>query len=261
MILFNKMASSMKSSSSIRDQVYEFGSGQISSIYGQNCMEIQLVRRTLPPGYKPNMSRYYIPDETNRRFMQDVVIPRVKVLSNDSNPILMGPMYYKKNGDISDYQCSVTGTAKDGENEMQVVQREMAEEIGFVLKSNAKFERIIHHYSSRDGLETRACITFFVHASQLCPVDSSKILPIVPFFDMDDLVITAPDGRVEQRKIQIFIFGEHKHFKWLISQKTMKPVKPMENEDAPQLFYDEDILGLTLFSLERMEKRFFLREE
>jgi hypothetical protein len=259
-LLFNKMASSMKSSPSIRDQVYDFGSGQISSIHGQNCMEIQLARRTLPPGYRPSMSRYYIPDETNRRFMQDIIIPRIKALSNDLNPILMGPMYYK-NGDISDYQCSVTGTAKAGENEMQVVQREMAEEMGFVLKSTAKFERIIHHYSPRGGLETRACVTFFVHASQLCPVDSSNILPIVPFFDMDDLVITAPDGRPEQRKVQIFIFGEHKHFKWLISQQTMKPVKPMETEDAPPLFYDEDILGLTLFSLERMEKKFFLRDE
>jgi hypothetical protein len=256
-LLFNKMASAMKTSNSIRDQVYDFGSGQISSIREQNCMELQLTRHILQPGYSPNMSRYHLPDETNQRFMPDVVIPRIKALSNDSNPILMGPMYYKKNGGISDYQCSVTGTAKAGENEMQVVQREMAEEIGFVLKSNAKFERIIHHYSPRGGLETRACVTFFVHATQLCPVDSSKIQPLVPFFDKPDLVMTAPDGRAQQRKIQVFIFGEHKNFKWLLSQKTMKPVK--NSAGSVPIFYDEDILGITLFSLERMEKVFFLR--
>jgi ADP-ribose pyrophosphatase YjhB (NUDIX family) len=253
---FYKMASSMKSSSSIRDQVFDFGSGQVSSIHGQNCMELQLTRRTLPRGFKSSMSSYYLSDETNQRFMVDVVIPRIKALSNDSNPLLLGPLYYRK-GEIYDYQCSVTGTAKAGENEMQAMQREMAEEMGLAFKQGAKFERVVHSFSARGGLESRACVTFFVHASQLCPVDSTKIEPLVPFFNIPDLVLTADDGRKQQRKIQVFIFGEYKNFKWLLSQQTMKPVKVTETQTK---FYDADILGLTLFSLEHMAKRFFMRD-
>ncbi len=246
----------MKSSSSIRDQVYDFGSGQINSVHGHNCMDLQLARRTLPQGFRPNMGRYFLTDETNPRFMQDEIIPRIKALSGDENPIMMGPMYYKKNGDLDDYQCSVTGTAKPGENEMMVVQRELAEEMGFALKKNARFERIIHSYSARGGLESRVCVTFFVHASQLQPVNSGNVAPLVPFFDLPDLVTTAADGRSQQRKIQVFIFGEHKHYKWLLSQMTMKPV--MFKNGSP-VFYDADIKGITLFSLERVEKRFFIR--
>lgn len=255
-LLFNKMASSKNSSSFFRDQVYDFGSGQINSVHGQNCMDLQLTRRTLPQGYRPNMGRYFLPDETNARFMVDVVIPRIKALTNDSNPIMIGPMYYKSNGDLDDYQCSVTGTAKPGENELMVVQRELVEEMGLALKSNARFERIIHNYSPRGGLESRACVTLFVHASQLRPVDASCIAPLVPFFDQEDLVLTAADGRAQQRKIQVFIFGEHKNYKWLLSQPTMKPVSLKTG--TPE-FYDKDIKGVTLFSLERMEKRFFVR--
>jgi hypothetical protein len=254
-LLINKMASSMNSSSFFRDQVYDFGSGQINSVHGQDCMDLQLTRRTLPQGYRPNMGRYYLTDETNARFMVDVIIPRIKALSNVSNPIMIGPMYYE-NDQPHDYQCSVTGTAKPGENEMMVVQRELAEEMGLVLRKNARFERIVHSYSPRGGLESRACVTFFVHASQVLPVDNTSIAPLVPFFDQEDLVLTAADGRAQQRKIQVFIFGEHKNYKWLLSQPTMKPVSLKTG--TPE-FYDKDIKGITLFSLERMEKRFFMR--
>ena len=245
------------SSSRYHPHVFKFVNGSVYTDNGQDFIKVSsslhCVDNTL------SISRYYISNDGMSNFMEELV-PLIAQNSGLTNPSLIGPTYFKKNGDICNYQCSVTGTAKLGETEIMTLQRELAEEIGFVVKSSAlsSLVSIPHTMTVKGGTEVRECITFLINVADIEPVTHLNVSDCIPFFNVPDFVGTSANGVPLQKKIQAFIYGNNPSCMRVLGMHTAKPVKFATDDVVREnpIFYDADIKGLTIFSLNKMSRRF-----
>lgn len=247
------------SSSSFRNQpqTYKFVTGSVFTDNGQDFINVMSSFECADNG--TSMSNYYVRKDSVTNFMKELV-PLIAKTSGLTNPTLIGPTYYDNKGKIVDYQCSVTGTAKSGETEIMTLQRELAEEIGFVVKSSAisSLVPITHTQTAKDGTQLRECVTFIINVADIEPATRLNVHDCIPFFNEPDFIGTTSDGKSLQKKIQAFLYGDYTSCVRVMSMRTIKPVK-YDSSDvgrAKPIYYDADIKGLTLFNLNKMSRRF-----
>jgi hypothetical protein len=205
------------------------------------------------------MSDYYVGKDGVTKFIQELV-PLIARNSGLTDPTLIGPTYYNGAGKIVDYQCSVTGTAKSGETEIMTLQRELAEEIGFVVKSSAisSLVPITHTQTVKRGTAVRECVTFIINVADIEPATRLNVRECIPFLNVPDFVSKASDGKPLEKKIQAFLYGDYATCKRMMNMRIIKPVKydTSDKSRSNPIYYDADIKGLTLFTLNKMCRRF-----
>lgn len=245
-------------SSSLRNQpqTYKFVPGSVFTDNGQDFINVTSSFESADN--KTLMSSYYVRKDGVKNFM-DELVPIIMNESRLSNPTLIGPTYFDKDGKISDYQCSVTGTAKSGETEIMALQRELAEEIGFIVKSSAigSLTPIMHTNTKKNGM-VQECATFMINVADIEPATCMNVRECNSFFNLKDLDATTADGKPLEKKIQAFLFGDYSSCIRTISMHTIKPVMYAESdvEHKTPLYYDDDIKGITVFNLNKISRRF-----
>jgi hypothetical protein len=238
-------------------QTYKFETKSVFTDNGQDFINIE--SKFECADVRTRMSDYYVGKDGVGKFI-DELVPLIAQTSGLTDPTLIGPTYYKPDGAICDYQCSVTGTAKAGETEIMTLQRELAEEIGFVVKSSAisSLMQITHTQTVKRGTAVRECVTFIINVADIEPATALNVRECIPFLNLPDFVGVASDGKPLEKKIQAFLYGDYGTCKRMMNMRTIKPVKYKKDDVARTnpIFYDADIKGLTIFTLEKIKRRF-----
>ena len=194
------------------------------------------------------MSSFVIGADDDEAFF-DKVIRKIKIMAKSSEPCLLGPVYYNKDNIPTDFQCNFTETGKPDENFFGIANRGMIEESGLCFKSNAKFAICAHSITRKKSFQD--CVSYIVHASQLEPVSPELCDVEQTYFNQPDYVGRKNDLK-HVHKSQVFVYGTQKELDTLVKSITMKPVKTSATNSV--VFYDDDIRGLTTFSIRRLNR-------
>ena len=214
---------------------------------GQMYMKTNLQQIVQPE--KVKMSSFVIGADNEEGFF-DEVIKKIKTLAKSSEPYLLGPVYYNKDNKPDDFQCNFTETGKTDEGFFNIANRGLIEEAGLSFKSKAKF--VTRHHCITRKKSFQDCVTYLVHASQLEPVKPEICDVVQTFFNEEDYVGQKNDLN-HLHKAQIFVYGTQQELDSLVQKITMKPVKKDKDNDNI-VFYDDEIRGLTTFSIKRLNR-------
>lgn len=233
---------------SITNTFYENSIGETFTDLEQNeqlYMNTSLKKVEYPN--KVKMSSFIIGSDNQENFF-DEIIKKIKTLAKNSEPYLLGPVYYDKENKPTDFQCNFTETGKIDEDFFDIANRGMIEEAGLCFKKNAKFTIRSHSITRRTSFQD--CVTYLVHASQLEEIKPESCDVAQTFFNQPDFIGEKNDMDYLQ-KSQVFVYGTHAELDSLVNRISMKPVKKVGNSTV---LYDDDIRGLTTFSIKRLNR-------
>ena len=233
----------------INDTFWQFQKGEIQNDSGQNYMNLNVSKILQFPEKGIKKLNYIIEADDNPNFISDLII-KIKKITNNSQPFLLGPLYFKLDS-MTPYifQTSVTGTGKNGEDFDQIMKRELLEELGLEIISNGDFISIYHVCTRRT--KKQLCTTYLIEAKSLSLASIENASSCKEFLSAENDIIIE-DGINTEKKIQIFIYGEPDKLEELLSKQIMKPFN--YNNDGLIEFYDKEIMGLAMFSIRRLNK-------
>jgi hypothetical protein len=185
----------------------------------QIYMKTNLEKKIYPETIK--MSNFVIGAD-NEDYFFDEIIKQIKFGSKNSEPYLLGPVYYNKNNKPIDFQCNFTETGKIGESFFEIANRGLIEEAGLCFKQEAIFLMRKHSITRKHSFQD--CMTYLVHSSQLQPVNLEEYNEAEDFFNKDDY-IGEKNGMKHLHKSQIFVYGTQEELDSLIKGITVKPIK------------------------------------
>ena len=195
------------------------------------------------------MSSFVIGSDNDESFF-DQIIKKIKTLAKNSEPYLLGPVYYNKQNKPTDFQCNFTETGKTDEDFFDIANRGMIEEAGLCFKKNDKFTIRYFSHSITRKTSFQDCVTYLIHASQLESVKPELCDVAQTFFNKTDYV-GERNGMRHLHKSQVFVYGTPAELDLLIKSIKIKPVKKVEDDT---IFYDDDIRGLATFSIKRLNR-------
>jgi hypothetical protein len=224
---------------------YEYINGDQINEFKQSFININL--KNVSHKERVKISNFIIGADNDELFI-DNIIKKIKQLSKNSEPFLLGPVYYDDKNIPTDFQSGFTETGKDNESFYSIANRGLIEEAGLCFKKEATYTKIKHSITRRYSYQD--CETYLIHSSQLEPVKSELCDDYIDYFNSTDYIGNYNE-LTHKTKAQIFVYGTKEELDLLVKKINLKPVKQFNEKIC---FYDDDIRGLTIFSIKRLNR-------